>query len=216
MSESAAKAEEQRQGQAQENMFQIGGDDDSDEAEEDKEVAREEGKDDGHNQNDNDNQMPKEESAFNENEEEQEGETQLIKTDGTNKKKTVLHEDLDLLDDVRMQQANDAAIAKLACEQFIEEEDWDETTAQSNNIELAFEESTQDSSGGKSTEPQPSLTKRFPLKNREKAEMCYHRLPAIGRKQVLEQHDCYFKVEISIPFKQLQQEEGNNSNQDTA
>ena len=37
--------------------------------------------------------------------------------------------------------------------------------------------------------------------------MCQHRLPYIGHMQVIEQYECYFKIEISMPFKQLKKEE---------
>ena len=112
---------------------------------------------------------------------------------------------LDLLDDVVKQYPSlgrdDIAIAKAACEPLIEEEG-------SNTYEVAFESSTQESS---EKEDQPSLTKRVPLRHRQKSASCYHRLPYKGRMQVLEQYECYYKVEIAMPQSQLRREEGNDS-----
>ena len=51
--------------------------------------------------------------------------------------------------------------------------------------EIAFENSTQDSSE-KEIENRPSLTKRIPLKSREKSSSCYKRLTFVGRKKVIE------------------------------
>jgi len=52
------------------------------------------------------------------------------------------------------------------------------------------------------------VSKRVPLKYRERLEECQHRLPIQNRHVVLEQFECYFKVEQSISFKQLQREDG--------
>lgn len=42
-----------------------------------------------------------------------------------------------------------------------------------------------------------SLKKRVPLKRRELAAQCYHRLPEVGMRSVLNQYECFFKVEIA-------------------
>ena len=70
--------------------------------------------------------------------------------------------------------------------------------------EINFSPSTTSSSDNQSDSSQQSnqllVMKRLPLK-RARAEMSQHRLPYIGQMQVIEQYECYFKVEISMPFK---------------
>ena len=80
---------------------------------------------------------------------------------------------------------NDMAVAKAACEPFIQEEF---TAKQPYAIEPKIrEENTYTST-------------RTPLKRRWKKEESYHRLPYAGLCSVIEQYECYFKIEISLPF----------------
>ena len=96
---------------------------------------------------------------------------------------------LDLLDELtfkrEQQMKNDAAIAKAACEEQIIEEETQPV------YDLTFDISTQDSSDltqMPQSEPveESTLAKRVPLKNRERADTCYHRLPYQGRMHVIE------------------------------
>ena len=48
-----------------------------------------------------------------------------------------------------------------------------------------------------------SIKSQGKKKNRELSERCYHRLPYCGKKQVMEQFECYFKIESTITLKQL-------------
>lgn len=84
---------------------------------------------------------------------------------------------MDILEDVIRQRdervANDMAIAKALCEPQIEEE---------VPYEVEFEGSTQSSAD----EQKPTLTKRIPLKRRERADECQHRLPYNNHMLVLE------------------------------
>lgn len=58
-------------------------------------------------------------------------------------------------------------------------------------------------------ENQPSLTKRIPLRSREKASDCYHRLPLVPANVVMDQLDVYYRVqaqvEVEIPEAEARQ-----------
>lgn len=62
----------------------------------------------------------------------------------------------------------------------------------------------------------PSRHKRIKPQNRELAEASQHRLPYVGRMQVIEQLETYFKVEQSISFKKLVMEEVDRKPQEEA